>query len=358
MRIPSLALVALVVACSVGGSSAALRAQNAPARQGSVERVTVHGISLEGNLAGDSADRGVSVYLPPSYATSGTRRYPVVYLLHGFTDSDDRWFGRVKHFISVPQVMDAAIAAGSREVVVVMPNALTKFGGSMYSNSVTTGDWESYVANDLVRFIDGRYRTMAHVASRGLAGHSMGGYGALRIGMRFPQVFSSVYALSPCCMVPNMTPAAGTPSPAEAVKTFEEVEKANFGLKAQLASAAAWSPNPKNPPLYLDLPTRGGELQPLVLAKWAANAPLAMVDQYIGNLKALKGLAIDAGNKDEPIATTVRTLHGMLETYGLPHLFEIYEGDHVNRVAERIEKQMMPFFGKYLAFEGTPPAAR
>ena len=112
---------------------------NADTPAGSTERysrVVVHGASLVGNLAGDSPDRHVSVYLPPSYAKQPKRRYPVLYLLHGFTDSDANWFGvKGQHFVNVPKAVDAAYAAGVREMIVVMPDAFTKFQGSMYSNS-------------------------------------------------------------------------------------------------------------------------------------------------------------------------------------------------------------------------------
>src|SRR4051812_4896247 len=119
------------------------------------------------------------------------------------------------------------------------------------------------------------------------AGHSMGGYGATRIGMKHPDVFGSVYIMSPCCL------SARTGGPAnpeiekalEAVKTPEDSAKLPFFPRAQLASAAAWSPDPKNPPLYLDLLMKNGVAQPEILAKWAANAPLAFIDQYIGNLR-------------------------------------------------------------------------
>jgi enterochelin esterase-like enzyme len=324
--------------------------------KGTVDVITVHGASLERNLAGDSPDRRVSVYLPPGYLTEKSRRYPVVYLLHGFTDTDERWFGRVQHFINVPAVADDAIAGGLRELILVTPDAYTKFAGSMYSNSVVTGDWESFIAKDLVSYIDSHYRTIASAASRGLAGHSMGGYGVMRIGMKHPDVFSALYALSPCCMIPNVNtraPARGRGNDnglaAEQIRTFADLEGASFGVKAQFASAAAWAPNPKNPPFYVDLPIRNGEPDPLVVAKFAANAPLALVDQYIGNLKKMKAIAIDAGDMDEPIATTVRTMHGILDVYGLPHTFEIYEGNHVNRIAERMAKQVLPFFAAHLA---------
>jgi S-formylglutathione hydrolase len=317
--------------------------------KGTVERIKVHGRSLEGNLEGDSPDRDVAIYLPPAYKELVNRRYPVIYLLHGYTDSDEKWFGMVKHFISVPEAADKALAAGAKETIIVMPNAYTRFQGSMYSSSVTTGDWENYVASDLVSFIDGHYRTLARRESRGLAGHSMGGYGTMRIGMKHPEVFSSIYALSPCCMIPNMSGQGrgGVPA-AESIHTQEEFEKADFLTKAQFASGAAWSPNPKNPPFFLDLATKDGQPQGQILAKWAANAPLAMVDMYIGNLKRLNAIAFDAGDKDAAIAATVKTLDAMLNQYGLPHTFEIYPGTHTSGVAERVEKNMLPFFSAHL----------
>src|SRR5690606_10877355 len=106
------------------------------------ERIVVHSTALEGNLSGDSPDREVSVYLPPSYASHPDRRYPVVYMLHGFTDSDAQWFGLVDHWIDLPETLDEAFADEALgEVIVVMPNAYNRFKGSMYSNSVTVGDW-------------------------------------------------------------------------------------------------------------------------------------------------------------------------------------------------------------------------
>ena len=320
--------------------------------KGQVVRIKVHGAGLEGNLSGDSPDRDVTVYLPPSYAKNPARRYPVVYLLHGFTDSDEKWMGSIKHFVNVPEVADRALVAGSsKEMIVVMPNAFTRFQGSMYSSSAVIGDWEGFVANELVAYVDGHYRTIAKPESRGLAGHSMGGYGALRIAMKRPGVFSSVYALSPCCMAPPGLPRASAgPSKAEMVKSVAEIEKADFGTKAALASAAAWSPNPKNPPLFIDLPTVNGVPQPGVLARWSANAPLAMVDQYAGNLKRLKGLAFDAGDQEAGIGAASKALDQLLAANDVPHSFEIYEGNHTNHIADRIEMKVLWFFTRNLVF--------
>jgi S-formylglutathione hydrolase FrmB len=333
-----------------------VNAQAPAAAHGSVDVVKVHGVSLEGNLDGDSPDRQVSIYLPPSYQRDRARRYPVVYLLHGYTDTDDRWFGRVQHFINVPAVADRALAAGVQELLIVMPNAYTRYQGSMYSASLATGDWEDFIARELVAYVDSHYRTIPNRMSRGLAGHSMGGYGTLRLGMKHPEVFSSIYALSACCMMLNdaLFTASATPSPAEAIRSFEEFEKADFLTKAQFASAAAWSANPAKPPFFLDLPTRDGRIQPLVVAKWAANAPLAMVDQYLANLKQLKAIAFDAGDQDTLIASTTRALDLMLTSYGLPHAFEIYAGNHVNHIADRVEQRVLRFFSMNLAAASNP----
>jgi S-formylglutathione hydrolase len=312
---------------------------------GTVQRIQVHGKGLEGNLEGDSPDRDVAVYLPPSYNSRRTQRYPVVYLLHGFTDDVDHWWGVKPHFVNVPAVVDKALAAGVREMIVVMPNAFTRYFGSMYSNSVTTGNWEDFVASELVAYIDSHYRTIANAGGRGLAGHSMGGYGAIRIGMKHPEVYSSLYMMSPCCMAPANSPPNAR---AEAIRDPAELEKADFMTKAAFASAAAWSPNPKNPPLFLDLPYKNGQAQPQILAKWQANAPLALMDQFITNLRRYKALGVDVGKNDRFIATTVETLHKVFDDYGVAHQYEVYDGDHVNRVAEQLRLKVLPFFARSL----------
>jgi enterochelin esterase-like enzyme len=344
-----------VCAVFIASASVPLTSQTSgQVKQGTVERIKVHGKSLEGNLSGDSPDRDVSVYLPPSYKTAKTRRYPVVYMLHGFTDSDDKWFGLVKHWINLPEVINKALADGNtREMIVVMPNAFTRFKGSMYSNSVTIGDWETFVTKELVSFIDSRYRTLPQAASRGLAGHSMGGYGTMRLGMKSQDVYSSIYALSPCCM------DAGRPNPAmkqmmktvEAIKTDEEVSKQSFFGLAMLASAAAWSPNPKNPPFFIDLPFRDGEVVPEILARQHANATLVAVHQHIPNLKRLKAIGMDAGTKDVSISAATKELDRVLTDYGVLHFYESYDGDHLNRIAERLQTKTLPFFSQHLAFE-------
>jgi S-formylglutathione hydrolase FrmB len=358
-RYPALvAGVCVLLLC--GGERARAFAQVAPAGaptpvsplKGRLLRVPVHGTSLEGNLEGDTPDRPVSVYLPSGYDASPDRRYPVVYFLHGFTDSDLAWFGWQEHFVNVPAAFERALAAGTvREMILVMPNAYTAFAGSMYSSSVTTGDWERYVAEEVVAYVDTHYRTVPERESRGLVGHSMGGYGAIRIGMKRPDVFSSLFVMSPCCMEPRMQAGGPAMEGLEAITTLEQVEQASFGVKATFASAAAWSPNPAKPPLYLDLPTEGGKARPDVLARWVANAPLATVHQHVPELRRYHAIAMDAGAQDRGIAAATRELGRILTTYGIDHTSEIYDpGNHIDRVDERVEKHVLPFFSGNLAF--------
>jgi enterochelin esterase-like enzyme len=312
-----------------------------------VERIKIHGTALEGNLEGDAVDRDVLVFLPPSYDKEKSRRYPVVYALHGYSIGAEQW----SQEIHVPQTIEGAFAQGAKEMIVVLPDSKTLHNGSMYSSSVTTGDFEQFIARDVVSYIDAHYRTIPNRLSRGLVGHSMGGYGATRIGMKNVDVFGSLYIMSPCCLSPRQAAPANPEmeKALEAVKTPEDSARLPFPARAQLAAAAAWSPNPKNPPLYLDLPRKAGEPQPDVLAKWAANAPLAFIDQYIGNLRQYRAISLDVGDKDGLRVDTGR-LHDVLDKYGIANSFEVYQGTHTSAVAVRFQNHVLPFFGRNLCF--------
>ena len=323
----------------------------AGARSVTIQHIKVHAPSIDGNLEGESADRDVLVVLPPSYVTDAKRRYPVLYALHGYSIGAEQWTKE----IHVPQTIEGAFAKGAREMIVVFPDSKTIHNGSMYSSSVTTGDFETFIARDLIRYIDTHYRTIPDRLGRGLAGHSMGGYGTARIGMKHSDMFGAIYMMSPCCLSAR---AAGpgdaqTTAALEAVKSPADSAKLPFMLRAQLASAAAWSPDPGNPPLYLDLPTKNGIAQPEVLAKWAANAPLAFIDQYIGNLRQYRAIAIDVGDQDG-LKIDAEKLHAVLESYNIANSFEIYPGTHVSDVAFRFQDHVIPFFSQQLTFPAEP----
>src|SRR4051812_20283195 len=202
----------------------------AGARPVAVEHIKIHGASLEGNLEGDAVDRDAVVFLPPSYQKDKRRRYPVLYALHGFSIGAEQW----THEIHVPQTLEGAFAQGANEFIVVLPDAKTAHNGSMYSSSVTTGDFERFIAHDVITYIDAHYRTVPDRASRGLVGHSMGGYGAIRIGMKHPELFGSLYLMSACCL----SAREPIPSSAELEKLVEKMQTPADGANLPFLSRA------------------------------------------------------------------------------------------------------------------------
>ena len=339
--------------------------QKPPERPGSMEKIVVHGKSLEGNLEGDSPDRDVIVYLPPSYTKNRNQRYPVVYFLHGYLAYAETY----TNAMWASDGADKDIAAGTaKEMIIVFPDSHTIYNGSMYSNSPTTGDWETFVAEDLVAYVDSHYRTIASRESRGLAGHSMGGYGTLKIAMKNPGVWAAIYPMSSCCLIDNRFAARGGPPPAgkgkgdgkafvpppDAAKAGDGKAKGGRGggFDTTFALAAAWSPNPMNPPQFFDLPTKDGQVVPAIAAKWLANSPLAMVDQYSSNLKKYKAIMMDCGLQDG-LQGSNKEMDESLTRLGIPHTYETYEGDHTNHVKERWVEKVVPFFSANLSF--TPP---
>jgi len=126
--------------------------------------------------------------------------------------------------------------------------------------------------------------------------------------------------------------------------TPDQLEEASFFEIAVLATSASFAPNPQNPPFYLDLPVADGAPRQDIINKITANRTLSIIDQYIPNLKKLKAIGMDAGEQDRGISETTKKLHTLLDTYQIPHQYESYEGDHLNRIAERIRTKVLPFF--------------
>ncbi len=348
------ALTACIAAITIAAAFDHPVGADTPAALGVVERVTVHGRSLEKNLAGDSADRAAFVYLPPSYATSPNRRYPVVYLLHGYGLQAQRWMTLFRIEAGANQAMAGAgggVGGGERasEMILVNPDGYSFYDGSFYGNSAATGDWETFIGSELVSYIDSHYRTLAKRESRGLAGHSMGGYGTLRIAMKRPDTFGAIYALSACCAMDNGD-ASEAMKTAATYKTREEVAALRYPNKGTLARAAAWSPNPANPPLFVDLPVRDGVARPEIQAKWRANSIVPMLEQHVADLKRYAAIRFDVGTADGLLEAN-RQIDAAMTRVGVRHTFETYDGDHNGKIAERIETRVLPFFSQTLAFK-------
>ncbi len=325
------------------------------ARGGSLVTDRIHGVSLERNLLGDSPDRGMYVYLPPDYGKRTKTRYPVIYLLHGYngpvgyrqwTDWDIR------------EVMDASIASGTiRPMIVVMPDGTGTYWGSFYTNSVTMGNWEDFITVDLVNHIDGKYRTVPNAASRGIAGHSMGAYGALKLAMKHPDIYGAVYGMSSCCTGKRDESFLKNKAAWDeifAFRTVEDVAGASPLARRFLALSAAWSPNPANLPTFIDPPVKyvNGELRVVdeVGARWAGNALIRIAEQNRPNLLRLRAIAFDVGTRDK-LLNDNRRFSEALKRLQVPHIFEEYEGDHNDMVAERFEMRVLPFFSRALLFQ-------
>ena len=226
-----------------------------PAPAGTLEDLQVPAPSLAGNLLGDPVTQRVFVYLPPSYQRESSRRYPSLYLLHGYSDKPETWG------MKLPTEMNVLIAKGvGAEMIVVVPNGRNAYLGSFYTNSTVNGNWEDYVYRDVVRYIDGKYRTINKPSARGIAGHSMGGYGAFMLAMKHPDVFGATYALSPCCLGLEGDLSADNLVWGKAGKITTRDFSAgslsfdDFFSVAMIAISAAFSPNKDRLPLYVDFP--------------------------------------------------------------------------------------------------------
>jgi S-formylglutathione hydrolase len=344
-----------------------IAAVSSSAQSGMIKTNEFHFVSLEANLVGDSPTRKIIVYLPPGYERQKKMRYPVVYLLHGFNGygvGNKLWL-REPGTCNIETISRLITEKKISPMIVVMPDGSNRFGGSMYTNSITTGNWEDYIVHELVAFIDKNYRTLPKSESRGIAGHSMGGYGALKIAMKHPDVFGAVYATSACCLIYTPTPVnAQSQIAAKKLTSFEEADKAPTPVRISLALAASWSPNPSNPPFFSDYPlsknSDDGERSAAVLARWQANIPTYMADQYVTNLRRLRGIAFDAGTQgmELTIQNANRQFSDALKRNRIEHTFEVFDGGHTDKARERIETKMLPFFSRTLVSQNSAAKSR
>ncbi|MEL1252049.1 alpha/beta hydrolase [Aurantiacibacter gilvus] len=310
-----------------------------------VVTTTFESPSLAGNLEGNSTAREVVVVTPPGYDENTDQHYPVVYFLHGY------WapVAAQQAGFRLDEAVQAASEAGN-DFIMVMPDGFSKLRGGFYSSGPTVGDYESMVADDLVNWVDANYRTLADPASRGLAGHSMGGYGTARLAMHRPGIFSSIYMMSACCLDP-MVMTAEDAARIEAM-TEEEAAAAGFGELASLSTLATWSPDPTADNVfhvYTGL-REDGTLDPLVNQRLAANSPVVLVPQYLPALNGLEAFAMDIGDQDFLLAGNA-AFRAELDRFGVDYDFELYEGDHGNRIRERIRTEVLPFFAEHLDAE-------
>ena len=325
------------------------------AGQGQVVHDSVRSSALEQNRLGDSPVRPLLVYLPPSYAREVTRRYPTLYLLHGFGGAPASWVDGTYQGLNLGVAMDSLIAAQAvKEFIVVMPDGSNSLGGSVFTNSATTGEWETYLIRDVVRYVDQHYRTIRRGPSRGIGGHSMGAAAALRLGMRYPGGFSSVYALSPNADLPCRSLSAADSSALLDLTRRDQAKSLGFWSQVCLGYAAAWSPDSTRPPFFADLPFhRVGEAivaDSAVLEEWQGWRLLDMAPRYREGLVRLHGVAFDVGFHDG-YALGVAQLDSLLTRLRVRHQYDSYDGDHSNRIGRRVIEKLLPYFSTMLNFE-------
>lgn len=312
------------------------------AAEGKLVNETIHSPALEGNLLGDSADRDLIVYLPPSYDTSPEQRYPAVYLLHGTDAFPSVWTGDAPFIyksiykdFNIKTAMEKLVGEGkAKEIIFVMLDANNRFGGSWYLSSKTIGDYETYITKDLVTYIDTNYRTIAHRNSRGIAGFSMGGYGSMHLALKYPEVFSVVVAHAGH----YDRDTSGWKIRLEYIapfnpKDFEELSLLGFSKRSGFALAAAISPNPAKPPFFLDKPFElvGGKVQavPEVWKRYAeADIIHGHLDSYLKQPLRLHGIMIVHGTSDAFAPNQGQVLDKVMTDLGIEHVYVEHGGRH------------------------------
>lgn len=323
---------------------------------------SVESRSFSANKIGIASARRIRVYLPAGYGDT-KRRFPVIYFLSGFFEDESVPFAAHE----AQALLDKAISEGViGEVIFVTADFTTPLGGSWYVNSPVTGNWEDFMVRELVPSIDAGYRTLANPDSRGIAGDRIGGYGALRFGMRYSDVFGAVYALHPIGIGPGVQPMSSRPNweLLQRARSLDDLKADGF-TQVFASIYQAHLPNPARPPLYFD-PSARRENQRLVvddaLTERLTNSFFLdrQVGRYAANLKRLNGLKLDWGRND-PVVDHIVSLQAFthaLDEFGIPYEAEEYHGGwgerHWGR-AGRIYTDMLPFFRSHLAFTSTSP---
>lgn len=317
--------------------------------------VTVPAPSLEGNMLGEPAELEVSVWLPASYAST-TGRYPVVYFLAGFREGASTG--------TIGSVLERLVGEGlAPEMILVGVDGYNSLGGSFYVDSPVTGNWAQAIRSDLVSYIDASYRTLPTAASRGIAGFSMGGFGAFDLAMRNPDVFGAVYALSPGMFAPGGLETTEMFDDDQVVAEFVELRALDLdqpqtivgsdSLRFSVAYGSAFAPDPDADFPYVAYPyaEAGGPRDEAIWARWEAGfgGVAAEVAEFEDNLRSLRGIALDYGTNDEYtwIPEGTQYLGDQLAERAIPVTVTSYEGGH-GPIGPRAEDVMFPFFAEVL----------
>ena len=306
---------------------------------------TIESSVLANNRMGDPARRQVPVYLPPGYDARGDTRYPTVYLLAGFNGRGTVFLNDTPWDETIAQRMDRLIASGTiRPMIVVMPDCLTRLGGSQYINSEATGRYEDHLVQELVPWIDQRYRTLPARGCRAVVGKSSGGYGALMLAMRRPELFGLAASHSgdmyfELCYKPAFVQYAaaigrlgGIDRVMAELHTIRPRDAAYRAVVNTLAMASCYSPDPQAPHGFvLPFDAHTAEIDEAVWARWLAWDPVHLVARHQDALRSLRLLYLDAGSRDEfHLQYGARIFCNRLRERGIPFVHEEFEDGHLN----------------------------
>jgi len=308
---------------------------------------------LKKNPLKDPALREFPVYLPPSYFKS-QKRFPVVYLLSGFTGKGIMNLN--KSFLSENLVerLDRLISEKKiKEMIFVMPDCITKYGGSQFINSKGTGNYEDYLIKELIPYVDLKYKTIDEYGSRAVCGKSSGGYGAVVLSMKHPDIFGLMCSTAgdmyfEYCYLPDfpkfISDIEHYGKGHKAVASFVNKEinfkqpkpKYFFNILNIIGMSSCYSPCPENTTkkgynFNLPFDIFSGVLDKKVFNLWLKHDPVRMLDAYIGNLKKLKLVYLDAGTKDEfNLHVGARIFSDKLKKNNVKHIYEEFDDGHMN----------------------------
>lgn len=322
----------------------------------------INGESLKNNMTGDKTIRKIGLILPKSYLTDASKRYPVIYFLPGYGTSYSDFYTQFNMEAAIKEIRENNL----KEMIVVIAGGDSSVSGTFYANSPVTGNWEDYISSDVVKFVDENYRTIADSASRGIAGHSMGGFGSLNIGMHHPEIFGVIYCLSPAiftdvkgkmfddekeilAMIKKINGFNGITDAMAKKKMKYYLQNMGYGM--------AFAPSEEMPYFKYPYIEKDGKLieDPEVMMLWenGAGGWKTKINTYSENLKKLRGIFIDFGIRDDNkfIPEGCLYLDELLKTANIDHKIEEYDGNHSDKLSERMGKSMFPFFEERLKFE-------
>ena len=268
-------------------------------------------------------DMYYQIVLPPSYESNPDSTYPSIYFLHGF-GVDYSWYG------SLVSVFEDMMASGEiRESILIKPDGFViPYLGSMYTNSDYNGQFEDYIVQDLISHIDGSYNTIDHSSYRAIMGHSMGGYGAVKLSVKFPELFQVAASHSGPIAIENVIPDLLPVLLDETGILGYQPWNGTVSLFMYSASAA-FSPDVDDWPYYVDLPVDYyGNVIDEVWNLWLGHDPLTLAQENLANIQSIR-FYMDCGDQDDYLFYNHSTSFSeFLDDENINHVYEIYPGDH------------------------------